>query len=73
MINTTIQISQELQQELNKMKLFERETYEDVIWNVIEDTRELSEETKKDITEARAEYAKGEFVTLEEIEKEYGL
>ena len=73
MVTTTIQISQDLQQELSKMKLFERETYEEVIWNVIEDTKELSEETKKDIAEARAEYAKGEFVTLEEIKKEYRL
>ena len=40
---TTIQISQDLQKELNEMKLFSRETYEEVIWNVIEDTKELSE------------------------------
>ncbi len=73
MATTTIQITTELQQELNKMKLFERETYEEVIWNIIEDTKELSEETKKEIEEARAQYAKGEFVTLEEIKKEYGL
>ena len=65
---TTIQISQDLQQELNKMKLFERETYEEVIWNIIEDTKELSKETKREIEEARAE-----FVSFEEIKKEYGL
>ena len=64
----TIQISQDLQQELNKMKLFERETYEEVIWNIIEDTKELSKETKREIEEARAE-----FVSFEEIKKEYGL
>jgi predicted transcriptional regulator len=70
---TTIQISNDLQQELNKMKLFDRETYEEVIWNVIEDSKELSEETKKEIVEAREEYAKGEFVTLSDLEKEYGI
>ena len=73
MATTTIQISQDLQQELNKMKLFERETYEEVIWNVIEDTKELSEETKRDIEKARAEYNRGEFVTLSQLKKKYGV
>ena len=43
---TTIQISQDLQKELNKMKLYNKETYEEVIWNIIEDTQELNEQTK---------------------------
>ncbi|MEA3515234.1 MAG: hypothetical protein U9R34_07170 [Nanoarchaeota archaeon] len=73
MVSTTIQISQELQHELNKMKLFSRETYEEVIWNTIEDTRELSEETKKDIIEARKQISKGEFITLSDLKKKYNL
>lgn len=73
MVSTTIQISQELQYELNKMKLFSRETYEEVIWNVIEDTRELSDETKKEIIEARKQISKGEFVTLSDLKKKYKL
>ena len=73
MASTTIQISQELQYELNKMKLFSRETYEEVIWNVIEDTRELSDETKKEIIEARKQISKGEFVTLSDLKKKYKL
>jgi predicted CopG family antitoxin len=44
---TTIQISEELQKELINMKLFDKETYEEVIWNLVEDTQELSEQTKK--------------------------
>ena len=55
MAMTTIQISQDLQQELNKMKLFSRETYEEVIWNLIEDTKELSEETLADIKKSEAD------------------
>ena len=70
---TTIQISEELQQELAKRKLIEKETYEEVIWAVLEDTMELSEQTKKDIEEARKEYKEGRFFTLAEVEKEYGL
>jgi len=70
---TTIQISTELQNALTKRKLFDRETYEEVIWNVIEDTMELSEETKKDIEEARAEIKSGKFYTLKQAKKELGL
>ncbi len=70
---TTIQISNDLQQELNKMKLFTRETYEEVIWNAIEDTKELSEQTKKEILESRKEIADGKFVTLSELEKKYNI
>ncbi len=73
MASTTIQISSELQQELNKMKLFTRETYEEVIWNIIEDTKELSEQTKKDIALSRKEISEGKFVTLSDIKKKYGL
>ncbi len=71
MASTTIQISKKLQQELNKMKLFSRETYEEVIWNIIEDTKELSEQTKRDIAKARKEIKKGKFVTLSELKKKY--
>ena len=73
MTSTTIQISQDLQQELNNMKLFSRETYEEVIWNIIEDTKELSEQTKRDIAKSRKEIAEGKFVTLSELKKKYNL
>jgi len=73
MTSTTIQISQDLQKKLNKMKLFNRETYEEVIWNVIEDTKELSIQTKKEILNAKKEIAKGEFVTLSDLKKKYNF
>ena len=73
MAQTTIQISSDLQQELNKMKLFARETYEEVIWNIIEDTKELSEQTKKDIALSRKEISEGKFVTLSDLKKKYNL
>ena len=66
---TTIQISKELQEELTKRKLFERETYEEVLWDALEDTMELSEETKKEIMESREEIKQGKFKSLEQIEK----
>jgi spore coat protein CotF len=73
MTSTTIQISSNLQQQLNKMKLFNRETYEEVIWNIIEDTKELSEQTKKDIALSRKEISEGKFVTLSDLKKKYNL
>lgn len=73
MTSTTIQISLNLQQELNKMKLFNRETYEEVIWNIIEDTKELSEQTRKDIALSRKEISEGKFITLSDLKKKYNL
>jgi len=71
-MTTTIQISENLQKELTKKKLYDRETYEEVLWDLIEDTSELSEETKKEIAEARKEFKQGKFSTLEEVEKRLG-
>ncbi len=70
---TTIQISEDLQSNLAKRKIFDRETYEEVIWDLLEDTMELSEETKRDIIEARKEFKAGKFATLEEVEKRLNL
>ena len=70
---TTIQISGKLQEQLNKKKIFDRETYEEVIWDLMEDSMELSEETKREIAEARAEIKKGNYVTLEEARKKLNI
>lgn len=66
---TTIQISVDLQNELSKRKLLERETYEEVIWDLIEDTMEINEETKKELAEARKEIKLGKFYTFEQVKK----
>jgi len=70
---TTIQISDNTKQVLDKMKIFERETYNEVIENMIEDNLELNEQTKKELEEARERINNREFVTHEEVEKELGL
>jgi predicted transcriptional regulator len=70
---TTIQISTELLTELKQRKLYDKESYEDVIWDMIEDTLELSEETKKDIEEALQEVKEGKVYTLEQVKKMLGL
>jgi len=70
---TTIQVSNDLREELSKRKLFDRESYEEVIWGLIEDTMELDEETKRELEESRKEIREGKFSTHEEIKKKYGL
>ena len=66
---TTIQISEDLQKELNKKKISSKETYEEVIWDLIEDTIELSKETLRDIEISRKEIKEGRFYTLEQVKK----
>jgi len=70
---TTIQVSNVLHNELIKRKLFDRETYEEVIWDLIEDTRELNDQTKRDIEKARDEIKAGKVHTLAQVRKELGL
>jgi len=69
---TTIQVSNVLHNELIKRKLFDRETYEEVIWDLIEDTRELNDQTKIDIEKARDEIKAGKVHTLAQVKKELG-
>ena len=70
---TTIQISEKLLDTLKKRKMRERESYEEVIWDLLEDTMELSEQTKRDIEESRKQIKEGKFKTLSQIKKELRL
>jgi len=72
-MDTTIQISSSLKKELIKRKFFNKETYEEVIWDLIEDNKELSEQTKKEIAQARAEIKAGKVHSHAKVKKELGL
>ena len=52
-MSTTIQISDNVRNILERMKMMERETYNDVIERMIEDDRKLSKETLLAIEQAR--------------------
>ena len=65
---TTIQISNELKDELNKMKIG-GDTYEEIIWDLIEDRMTLTNETKKGIQEAEQEIKEGKIISIEKIKK----
>lgn len=69
---TTIQISEEIKESLDRMKIIERETYNDVIERMLEDEKELNEKTRIEITEAKKRIRSGRFLTHEEIEKRFG-
>ncbi|MBT6995439.1 hypothetical protein HN865_01455 [Candidatus Woesearchaeota archaeon] len=70
---TTIQVSNGLLEELKSRKMCEKESYEEVIWDLIEDTLELSEATKMGIEIAREQVKKGEVISHEDLMKELGL
>jgi predicted transcriptional regulator len=70
---TTIQVSEKLIEELKGRKMHEKESYEELIWDLLEDTMELSEETKKRIAQAEKEIKEGRTVSLEEVKKKLGL
>lgn len=70
---TTIQISDNVKLVLDRMKMMERETYNEIIERMIEDDLELNEKTKIEIEEARKRIKSGKFITQEEAKKRLGL
>jgi predicted transcriptional regulator len=70
---TTIQIKEDIKATLNQMKLFERETYNDVLERLIEDVQELNEKTRLEIESALREIESGKFVTHEKLATELGF
>ncbi len=70
---TTISISQELLSKLKERKKYDKESYEEVIWDALEDSTELSEETKKRIKLAEEDIKAGRIYSLEDVKKELGI
>ena len=70
---TTIQISDEMKDHLNELKLHPRETYNDVLERILEDMRELDEKTRKAIEKRIKEIDDGDFLTHDEVGKELGF
>ena len=70
---TTIQISDKVKVFLDRMRLLERESYNDVIEFMIEDSLELNEKARLEIEEARADVKAGRTVSHEEMKRRLGL
>ena len=55
------------------MKIMNNESYENIIWDLIEDRLEFSEETKKDIIQSEREIKAGKTVSIEQIKKKLAM
>lgn len=72
-MKTTISISKELKKELSKRKLDTKDTYEGVIWDLIESTLTINAKTKKEIEKSRLMIKAGKFYTSEEVKNKLKL
>jgi len=70
---TTIQLSQSLKKTLESMKLHPRETYEEVLERILEDLRELNQQTKEEIEKALKEIKAGKYRSHEQLKAEMGF
>ena len=70
---TTIQISKKLIEVLKSKKMHAKESYEEIIWDLLEDHMELSEETKKHIMQSEKEIREGKTVPLAEVKRKLGF
>ncbi|MBA7698640.1 hypothetical protein ES703_107320 [subsurface metagenome] len=68
-----MQISKELLEKLKLMKMYNKESYENVIWDLLEDRMEFSEETKKNIAQSEKEIREGKTVSFEEVKRKLGM
>jgi predicted CopG family antitoxin len=68
MDSTTIQISKDLLEELKSRKMYEKESYEEVIRDLLEDTMELSAQTQANIKRSEEDFKAGRVKTLAEVE-----
>ena len=72
-MGTTIQVSNELLERLKVLKISNNESYESLIWDLVEDSMELSEEAKRHIAQSEKEIREGKTVSLEQVKKRLKL
>lgn len=74
---TSIQLEKRTKAKLEKMKIFPRESYDDVVNRLLNVTEEdegiLSEKTIKDLEEGVADIKAGRVYTSEQVKKKLGL
>jgi len=72
-MDTTIQVSKNLLEKLARMKIHEKESYESIIWDLIEDRMEFSAETKNNLAQSEREIKEGKTTSLESIKKKLAI
>ncbi len=70
---TTIQISEDLLKKLKERKLYEKESYEELIWALLEDNMELNKQTKLELAISRKQAKEGKTYTWDQVKKEAGI
>ena len=74
---TSIQLEKRTKAKLEKMKIFPRESYDDVVNRLLNVTEEdegiLSEKTIRDLEEGVADIKAGRVYTSEQVKKKLGL
>ena len=70
---TTIQISKKLKKQLDKLKMSKRDTYNQVIEDLVEDTFELNDKALEDLHEALEDVKNSRVVSHENLKKELGI
>jgi len=69
-----IQISEDLHKETcKKGSSLKKRPMRKLIWDLVEDSQKLTEQTKKEIAHARGEIEAGKFHTLAEVKKDSPL
>ena len=69
LVGSKIQVSKDLLNKLRQMKLHVKESYEEIIWDLLEDMMELSIETKEAIKQAQEEYLAGDTISIESLKE----
>lgn len=74
---TSIQLEKKTKTKLEKMKIFPRESYDDVVNRLLNVTEEdegmLSTQTIKDLEEALDDVKKGRLLSHEQVKRKHGL
>lgn len=70
---TTIQITKKVKQYLDQLKVSKRDTYNQIIEDLIEDTLGLSDQALQDIQEALEDVKKGQLISHDEVKKQLGI
>ncbi|MDO8623421.1 MAG: hypothetical protein Q7R52_04185 [archaeon] len=75
MEKTTIQINQETLERLKVLKNFERQSYDDILNNLIDNTEDetLTEEEIEEIKQGLEDVKRGRTIPIEQVAKELGI
>ena len=68
-MDTTIQVSHELLERMREMKMHEKESYENIIWDMLEDRMEFSKQAKENIIKSEKELKERKTISFEEIKR----